>query len=249
MEKPVTGRRGGPGREFHELRSMAYRTFATAFEFPDQDALAVIRQGLLADALRRLLTALGPHQVKGAHWSALRDAGDGDALQEEFTRLFEAGETGPACPIRGGIYGSAGALEERVRYYRFFGLSLTQATQGEPDHLATELEFLLYLSFQQAQWKGEEVGLRGLMRAERDFIVRHTGAWVPLMRRKLMAQNTMPFFLELTRLLERFLEAEVRRLSDGVAAASNDSLSPLSPPASKGALKNVARAREGTRHG
>jgi TorA maturation chaperone TorD len=50
--------------------------------------------------------------------------------------------------------------------------------------------------------------------AERDFIARHLGRWIPRMRAKLVEQDPKPmrFFDELTRLLEAFLYNEVERL-------------------------------------
>lgn len=179
------------------LRSLIYRSFAAAFEYPDCDALAAIRDGAVAEALR--------------------DAGpDDDALQVEFTRLFEAGEAGPCCPLHGGHYGGGGmqTLEELVRFYNFFGLSLSEERREQPDHLTTELEFLHFLSFQEAQAAGDEDGLKGLQRAQRDFLARHPASWVSLLRRALAAEKPLRFFAELARLLERFLEAELRRVTE-----------------------------------
>lgn len=199
------------------LRSLLYRSFATAFEYPDREALGIIREEVLAEALRQMLGALDPDLVKDIDWTALCDAGaDDDALQVEFTRLFEAGEAGPNCPLHGGHYRGGSDLqtfEELVRFYNFFGLSLPDERREQPDHLTTELEFLHFLSFQEAQAGADKESLRGLQRAQRDFLARHPLAWLPLMRRALAAAQSMSFFLELTRLLERFLESEHRRLT------------------------------------
>lgn len=199
------------------LRSMLYRSFATAFEYPDCEALEVIRDGALAEALRQMLGAVDPALVADADWAALRDAGpDDDALQVEFTRLFDAGEAGPSCPLHGGHYGGGGdlqALEELLRFYEFFGLSLSEERREQPDHLTTELEFLHFLSFQEAQAGADEASLEGLRRAQRDFLARHPLAWLPLMRRALATAEPMRFFPELTRLLEHFLQSEFRRMT------------------------------------
>src|SRR5208337_2343648 len=90
-------------------RSLAYATFAAAFEYPDRDRLETIRSGALADALRQLLSSIYPGLVEDADWDALRDAGpDDDALQVEFTRLFDVGEEGPGCPMNESGYGGGG---------------------------------------------------------------------------------------------------------------------------------------------
>lgn len=199
------------------LRALIYRSFATAFEYPDHERIAAIRDGALGAALHQMLGALDPGLVQDADWAALRDAGpDDDALQVEFTRLFEAGEAGPRCPLHGGHYGGGDlqTLEELVRFYNYFGLSLSDERREQPDHLTTQLEFLHFLSFQEAQASADEESLSGLRRAQRDFLVRHPVSWVPLLRRALAAAEAMRFLVELTRLLERFLEWELHRLNE-----------------------------------
>lgn len=200
-------------------RSLTYAAFATAFGYPDQDGLDTIRSGALADALNQLLTTLDPQLVSGADWEALRDAGpDDDALQVDFTRLFDAGEDGPDCPMNGSHYhgGETEAKEELVRFYNFFGLSLADGQQEEPDHLVTELEFLHYLTYQEAQLAAEGESTEGLLRAQRDFIARHPGEWVPAMQQQLIGQKALRFFPALTGLLARFLKAEEARLTEQI---------------------------------
>lgn len=213
-------------------RSLTYAAFATAFGYPDREGLDAIRSGVLADALHQLLTTLDPTLASGADWEALRDGGpDDDALQVDFTRLFDAGEDGPDCPMNGSHYsgGETEAKEELIRFYNFFGLSLADGQQEEPDHLVTELEFLHYLSYQEAQLIATDESTDGLLRAQRDFIVRHLGVWVPAMKQKLVRKNAMPFFPALTELLVRFLRAEEIRLTEQIGqSAEQDGLT--SPP-------------------
>ncbi|QDX80741.1 hypothetical protein B9N43_05470 [Denitratisoma sp. DHT3] len=204
-------------------RSLAYAAFATAFAYPDREGLEAIRSGVLADALRQLLGLLVPRLEEDTDWAALRDAGpDDDALQVDFTRLFDAGPDGPDCPMNGSHYGGGEteAKEELVRFYNFFGLSLADGQQEEPDHLITELEFLHYLSYQEAQLIAAGESADGLLRAQRDFIARHPGAWVPAMRQKLVKKNAMRFFPALTELLARFLRAEETRLTERIGQSA-----------------------------
>lgn len=215
MNQPISP----DGKELDATRSLTYAAFATAYTYPDQEGLEVIRSGALADALRQLLSAIDPRLVEGTDWEALRDAGpDDDALQVDFTRLFDAGEDGPECSLNGGRYcsGETETIEELVRFYNHFGLSLADERQEEPDHLTTELEFLHYLAFQEAQLAAAGEDIAGLLRAQRDFIVRHPGAWVPAMGQRLTARQPIRFFPELTRLLARFLQAEENRLTEQI---------------------------------
>lgn len=203
-------------------RSLAYAALAAAFAYPDGEGLDVIRSGALANALRQLLTPLYPELAADANWDALRETGpDDDALQVDFTRLFDAGDEGPQCPLNGSHYGTGTleTVEEAVRFYNFFGLSLSAERTEDPDHLTTELEFLHFLAYQEAQLVEAGEDAVGLQRAQRDFIVRHPGAWVPAMRKQLLARQPMRFFPELVRLLESFLKAEELRLTHQISAA------------------------------
>ena len=198
----------GPEEEGAAARSHAYRLFAEAFEYPDESRVDMIRQGKLAEALGEALGALDPKLVDEIDWDALRDPGQKDDLAIEHTRLFEVGVSGPPCPLCGGLYGGARmkTMEEAVRFYNHFGLTLSEEPRELPDHLTTELEFLHYLSFREAQalQSGEDPG--PYQRAQRDFIKRHPGRWVPELYALLGQQHPMCFFRELVRALRDFLE-------------------------------------------
>jgi DMSO reductase family type II enzyme chaperone len=96
-------------------------------------------------------------------------------------------------------------MEEAVRFYNHFGLTLSESPHELPDHLTTELEFLHFLAFREAQSleQGDDPG--AYQRAQRDFLARHLGRWIPKMREKMERKDPMPFFLELVRRLESFL--------------------------------------------
>ncbi len=197
-------------------RSLVYAAFTAAFSHPDHEGMDAIRSGVLAGALRQLLGAVDPALLVGVDWEALQDCGAHDEfLPVEFTRLFVAGENGPCCSLEGRCYGSAGmeATEELVRFYDFFGLSLSEGQREEPDHLLTELEFLHYLAYQEAGLASAGESTEGVLRAQHDFIARHPGAWIPVLHSRLMVHGAPRFYIELVRLLERFLRAEEARLA------------------------------------
>jgi len=202
-------------------RSLVYAAFAAAFAYPDREGMEAIRSGVLAGALRQLLGAVDPELPEGVDWAALQDCGaDDEFLPVEFTRLFAAGENGPCCPLEGRCYGSAGmeATEDLVRFYDFFGLSLSEGQREEPDHLLTELEFLHYLAYQEAALATAGESTEGLIRAQRDFITRHPGKWVPLLCSRLSLAQPPRFFSELANLVLRLLQIEVARLDREVSA-------------------------------
>jgi DMSO reductase family type II enzyme chaperone len=199
-----------PAAQRAGARSRAYAAFVEMFEYPDAEYFEAVRSRTLAQALREVLRNVDPSLVEGAgaDWEALSNAGDGeDDLAVEFTRLFDVGASGPPCPLYGGLYGGARmkTMEEAVRFYNHFGLTLSESPRELPDHLTTELEFLHFLAFREAQAleQGEDPG--AYRRAQRDFLARHPGRWIPRMRAKMERENPMPFFLELVRQLESFL--------------------------------------------
>jgi DMSO reductase family type II enzyme chaperone len=197
-------------------RSRAYQLFCTALSYPEDDLCQAIHSGALSDALREVLSALDESLVQDADWAALRDAGDGeDDLAVEFSRLFDVGASGPPCPLYGGLYFGARmkTMEEAIRFYNHFGLTLSDDPRELPDHLATQLEFLHYLAFQEAQELPRNGDAGPYQRAQRDFLARHPGRWVSKLRERVEGQKPAAYFLQLIRLLERFLAGELARLS------------------------------------
>jgi DMSO reductase family type II enzyme chaperone len=200
-----------PEMQSAAARSRAYQLFTEAFRYPEGDLLEAISSGELAEGLRKTLLAIDPSLAADVDAAALSDAGEEDALAVEYTRLFDVGVSGPPCPLYGGLSGGARmkTMEEAGRFYNHFGLTLSEEPRELPDHITTELEFLHYLSFKEAEALGGGEDPGPFQRAQRDFVERHPGRFVPKLRQRLEQQKPMRFFLELTRLLERYLEHEL----------------------------------------
>lgn len=195
-------------------RSRCYQVLGAAFTYPDEWFSQAIRSGDVGAALRRALEAVAPALVEALDREALSGAGEGDDLAVEFTRLFDVGASGPPCPLHGGLYGGARmrVMEEAVRFYNHFGLQIDESERELPDHLQTELEFLHYLSFREAEALLEGGDPGAFRRGQRDFLARHPGRWVPLLRRRLVEQAPPPYFTELVTLLDRFLAHDRQHL-------------------------------------
>lgn len=201
-------------------RSRAWAAFARLFEYPDAATIERVRSGAIAEEMAAVLAAV---DVDGAvpDREALGDAGEGDALAVEYTRLFDAGGTAP-CPLYGGAYGGARmkTMEEAVRFYDHFGLTLAEAPRELPDHLATELEFLHFLAFREAEALVGGGEVDPWRRAQRDFIARHPGRWVPDLRGRLARAQAMRFFVEAAARLEALLTNTSQRLARTVGSPS-----------------------------
>jgi DMSO reductase family type II enzyme chaperone len=163
-------------------RSRSYELFARLFDYPDRDFGEAIRSGELAETIRQTLSSVDPSLLEDSDWDALANAGEEeDDLAIEYTRLFDVGASGPPCPLCGGLYGGARmkTMEEAVRFYNHFGLTLSDSPREMPDHITTELEFLHFLAFREAEalQSGGDPG--PFRRAQRDFAARHPGRWIP----------------------------------------------------------------------
>jgi DMSO reductase family type II enzyme chaperone len=203
-----------PAAKLAAARSRAWGAFAELFEYPDDELYEAACSGTLVQVLRDVLQAVDPSLLEGGRWEALTEAGEKDDLAVEFTRLFDVGAGGPPCPLYGGLYVGARmkTMEEVVRFYNHFGLTLSESPRELPDHVTTELEFLHFLAFREAQALEQGAEPDPFRRAQRDFIARHPGRWIPKLRAKLEGANAMPFFAEIVGRLERLLKNDLERL-------------------------------------
>jgi DMSO reductase family type II enzyme chaperone len=110
-------------------------------------------------------------------------------------------------------------MEEAVRFYNHFGLTPGEQQKELPDHLTTELDFLHFLSCGEHERGSRGEPATAYVLAQRDFIARHPGRWIPVMRGKLEALTPMPLFLALTAVLQRLLQHELDRLEAAYGAA------------------------------
>ncbi len=203
----VTTIAAGPDR-IAASRSRLYQLLTIAFAFPEEEFFDALRDGSFAAALADACAGL-PYDLTAA---AALDVGDlGNAyvdFQSEYIRLFDVGAAGPPCPLYGGEYGGdrMKTMEDATRFYNFFDLHMAPQMRELPDHITTQLEFMHYLTFREAEVGAESSDRGSLQRAERDFLERHLGRWLPRMQAKLAKQQTAPFFVALVRFAVTFLE-------------------------------------------
>ncbi len=191
-------------------RSQMYALLSLAFGFPDQEFHAAIGDGLFVQSIATLCKGL-PHALAPAVTAGLAEVpGEYVDFESEYIRLFDVGASGPPCPLYGGVYigDRMKNMEEATRFYNFFDLKLSSDVRELPDHITTELEFLHYLTFREADAAPRGDDVSSLQRAERDFLDRHLGRWVPKMRERLARQKPAPFFTALVDFAIAFFEAD-----------------------------------------
>ncbi len=196
-------------------RSSIYGLFQDALTYPDDEVREALAAGELVELMRKGL-ALAEVDFTPSQdlWRALQDVGSAEDLAVEYTRLFDAGASGPPCPLYGGLYGGdrMKKMEEAVRFYNHFGLTTSEEQRELPDYLATQLEFMHYLTYREVEalHAGRDAG--PYRRAQRDFVARDLDSWVPKLCERLEEHQASDFFLSLFKLLVDFLAWEVRQL-------------------------------------
>jgi DMSO reductase family type II enzyme chaperone len=191
-------------------RSRLYQLLAVAFGFPDEDFYAVLCDGSFGTLLAQACTPL-PYDLGSV--AILKPGTVGKSyteFQSEYIRLFDVGAAGPPCPLYGGVYvgDRMKTMEDATRFYNFFQLRLSPEMRELPDHITTELEFLHYLTFREAEARQRGLDPTPLLRAERDFLARHLCKWIPRLQARLAKQTTLPFFPALVRFAAAFFEAD-----------------------------------------
>ena len=196
------------------VRSQAYQLFAQLFEYPGEAEAAAIEAGESGRRLHQALAQVDSSLLADADWNALAS---GDELAVHYTRLFDVGVPGPPCPLYGGLYASERmkTMEEALRFYRHFGLASSPSQRELPDHLTVELEFLHFLTFKEAEALQAGTDPGPFRRAQRDFIARHPGRWVPQLASRLQKQDCPAYFRELVALLGAFLVHDAAAIADG----------------------------------
>ena len=204
-------------------RSSLYGLLGECFAYPDEEFADSVRSGSLARRIAGLAGAIDPALLDGLDLASLADAtATQHALAIEYTRLFDAGARGTGCALNGGLQvgPQMKVMEEAVRFYNHFGLALGEEQKELPDHLTTELDFLHFLSCGEHERGSRGESVDPYILAQRDFIARHPGRWVPVMHRKLESLGPMPLFLALSAVLQRLLQHELLRLEAAHGAAS-----------------------------
>lgn len=188
-------------------RSAFYQLLAKAYRTPDQEAAAQARGGEIAKEFEAGAAEL-PFELPKAQAAPEVDLSDDD-FSAEFIRLFEVAVGGPECPLFGGAYATdrMAAMEEVARFYDYFGLKTSSDANIPPDHICTELDFMQYLTFKEAATPSPRLG-KSYQNAQKDFLARQLGDWVPKMAERLEAEGPNPWFSWIVGLTADFVAAD-----------------------------------------
>jgi len=193
VEAPVIAE-VAPGPQLHAAaRCTMYRQLGWWLGFPWEDFHAAALAAEIAAATREWSGSL-PWTVAGLDNLCARlgevEGGveaDYDLFQSAYVGLFDVGAGGPPCPLYGGSWAGdrQKTMEEALRFYRFFGLTISTDERELPDHVTTQMEFLHFACFKEAGAVGSGNDAGQYRRATRDFLARHPARWLPLALQKL----------------------------------------------------------------
>jgi DMSO reductase family type II enzyme chaperone len=191
-------------------RSQMYQLLGAAFAFPDDDFFEAVHDGTFATTLAAMCAGLPYDLTSVATFDLVAGGASYAEFESEYIRLFDVGPAGPPCPLYGGVYvgDRMKVMEDATRFYNFFHLRLSSTMRELPDHVTTQMEFLHYLTFREAEAQQRELAVSSLRRAERDFLARHLCKWMPRLQARLAKQTTLPFFPALVSFAAKFLAAD-----------------------------------------
>lgn len=98
-------------------------------------------------------------------------------------------------------------LEEVVRFYEYFGLTTSAEDPRPADHLATELEFMKYLTFKEAVSTSPRLQT-SYRRAQHDFLDRQLTSWVPKLVERTRSADTWPYWQWVAETVGGFVAAD-----------------------------------------
>ena len=196
-------------------RTGVYQALARLVSPPDEDSYTAAMAGEWGDRLTEAGKLL-PFAFSFGN-ADIPPSTSREDFEAEFLRVFEIGPDGPPAPIFGGAYGGnrMQRLEEVVRFYEYFGLTTSAEDPRPADHLATELEFLKYVTYKEAVSASPRLQ-NSYRRAQQDFLDRQVTGWLPAAVEKTRAAGTWPYWQWVIETIAGFADADARHLS-GVA--------------------------------
>jgi TorA maturation chaperone TorD len=204
---------------FESARCAVYKLLAASFYLPEKAVLEeenVIKQ--LTLALQEICP--GAAGYCGSMSEALR-ASDGEELKVEYSRLF-VGPYELKAPPYGSVYLDKGrrtmgdSTLEVQKIYREAGLVLDEDFKELPDHIATELEFMYYLGYNEVKALESSDIKRALelLKVQQAFTERFLRKWVPPFTERIEESTESEYYSAIAGCLRTFVLESDRMLGD-----------------------------------
>lgn len=192
-------------------RRELYGLLAELFSFPTRELGEAISHGALAHSIHAVVRAL-PYELQFDRdgFEAHIDPPD---LEAEYIRLFDLPGGGKTCPLYTGVYAPSrrDAMEEILRLYRHFGVTLANQGRDLPDALPTELEFVQYLVLREAA--ADSVSAEQARTAQLDLLQRQLRPWAEATGPRLQSRQPGPFYAAAVRFAGEAFAADAAYLA------------------------------------
>ena len=208
------------------LRGKVYKILSTYLQYPDKDSITHLKESVTKDLNECLRGLPYGDELKTAYdslASVIRSqVSTLESLQVEYTGLFITAFHDSFCPPYESIYHEDGRRlmgESTVsvkRCYNMFGLGVSQLFKDLPDHIAAELEFMYFLSFNEGKFASDKCDeeRRLCIDYEKKFLEEHMLRWIPDFVECLGRSHNSEFFLNLSRFTREFVKMDARFLTD-----------------------------------
>ena len=194
-------------------RSALYQHLAEMLTYPSESLLQSCRTGDRDNKISELLSDF-PYELS---WPGDTCAADEavSKLPSEYMRVFELPIDGQPCALYGGVHtgNRREVMEELLRYYRLFGLSVDKALNEDlPDSIPTLLEFFQFLTHKESgATDADEVASVRLV--QKDILERHLTKWIPAIQSQLNQRKPPAFYRSSIDLLNEFTVGELGQLA------------------------------------
>lgn len=212
----VVDEAGVEGLDKPICRSRIYALIAIGLGFPDRDSHAGFSDGRFVAELQMALDVCAPdlaEEFRQQIAPRLQLTCSFEDFEALFLSAFETNMPTPSAALNEGVHAyknnRPALLLELKGFYRNFGLQMDAKGNELEDTLTAELEFMQFLSAKEGQAEMDGLSPDAYQTAQRDFLVRHLAAWLPLVRAEINEKVTIQFFVALADLADRFVRVHL----------------------------------------
>jgi DMSO reductase family type II enzyme chaperone len=207
------------------VRSRVYAMLSAVFSYPDEEFFAQLANGTFATELVETISALYPDVARSITEQefALRASATLQDLEAEYLRIFETGVPKPPVSLYESAYirdtQRASILLELKSFFDHFGLTVASESHELEDQIVAELDFMQFLAAKEAQAIEGQLDAAPYRRAQRDFLARHLGRWLPAMAQSASAIPA-GFYRSASMITATFVERDLASTTETLVPAA-----------------------------
>lgn len=215
------------------IRSQLYKLLSLGYRYPTNKLFETLESGEFRTSVKNCFTAIQQVNIQTASNNFVKNAMKGLMvcgglvdLEVEYIRIFDVGIPTPPCSPYEGEFRSdesrISLMMEIAEFYRHFGLQMKETEL--PDHICSELEFLHFLTFKEAQagLNNDVELLHGYILAQKDFLERHLLKWISAFGIKIKENCKMPFYATLVKVTEDFISNDLVHVTEQLNNIANN---------------------------